>query len=74
MEPNSWEERARLAEYRHGIETLNSQAEKMGLQRLYARTNEGFLLKVEATVLALVFSNIHKSKDEETGLPLAWAA
>ncbi len=74
MEPNSWEERARLEEYRHGIETLNSQAEKMGLQRLYARTNEGFLLKVEATVLALVFSNIHKINDEETGLPLAWAA
>jgi Transposase DDE domain len=74
MTPNSWEERQRLEEYRHGIETLNSQAEKMGLERLYARSNEGFAIKVTASVVALVFSNIHKINDPETGLPLAWAA
>ncbi len=74
MAPNSWEERQRLEEYRQGIETVNSQAEKMGLQRLHARTNEGFALKVDATVLALVFRNVHKINDEATGLPVAWAA
>lgn len=74
MRPNSWEERQRLAEYRHGIETVNSQAEKMGLERLYARTNAGFEIKVAASVVALVFSNIHKINDAETGLPIAWAA
>jgi hypothetical protein len=74
MTPNSWEERQRLAEYRHGIETVNSQAEKMGLERLYARTNPGLEIKVAASVVALVFNNIHKINDEETGLPVAWAA
>ncbi len=74
MRPNSWEERGRLEEYRHSIETLNSQAEKMGLERLYARSNAGLEIKVAASVVALVFSNIHKLNDEETGLPLAWAA
>lgn len=74
MAPNSYEERALLDEYRHGIETVNSQAEKMGLERLYARTNAGFEIKVAATVVALVMSNLHKILDEETGLPIAWAA
>lgn len=74
MRPNSWEERQALAAHRHAIETLNSQAEKMGLERLYARTNAGLAIKVEASVVALVFSNLHKWKDEETGLPLLWAA
>jgi hypothetical protein len=74
MRPNSWEERQALSAYRHGIETVNSQAEKMGLERLYARTNAGFEIKVAASVVALVFSNLHKSLDDETGLPLSWAA
>lgn len=74
MSPNSWEERARLEEYRHSIETLNSQAEKMGLERLYARTNPGLEIKVAASVVALVFSNLHKINDMTTGLPLAWSA
>ncbi len=72
--PNSWEERQALEAYRHGIETVNSQAEKMGLERRYARSNAGFEIKVVASVLALIFSNIHKIPDAETGLPLAWAA
>jgi hypothetical protein len=74
MRPNSWEERQALSAHRHAIETLNSQAEKMGLERLYARTNAGLEIKVAASVVALVFSNLHKWTDDETGLPLAWAA
>lgn len=72
--PNSWQERCALEMYRHTIETVNSQAERMGLQRLYTRTNAGFEIKVIATVMALVFSNIHKIPDKASGLPLAWAA
>jgi hypothetical protein len=36
-----------------------SHLEKMSLGRLYARTNAGFLLKVNATLVALAFSNTH---------------
>jgi len=36
------------------------------------RTNRGFALEVDATVVALVFSNVPQIKDE-TGLPPAWA-
>jgi hypothetical protein len=34
-----------LRAYRHTIETVNRQLEKMGIERLYARTNAGFELK-----------------------------
>jgi IS5 family transposase len=71
--PNSWAEQQALAQYRQTIETVNSQAEKMGVERLYTRTNAGFEIKVVASVLALVFSNLHKGPDAETGLPLSWA-
>ena len=74
MAPNSWAERQALEEHRHTIETLNSQAEKMGLERLYARTNAGLDLKVAASVIALVVSNLHKIPDDQTGLPLTWVA
>src|SRR5205085_796663 len=40
------------------IETVNSQCEAMGLQRLRARTNAGFDLKVYASVLALACANL----------------
>jgi hypothetical protein len=46
------------AEYRHTIETVNSQCEKMGLERLYARTNPGFELKVLASIIALSCTNM----------------
>lgn len=39
---------------RRMIETVNSQLEAMGIQRLRARTNEGFILKVHASLLALI--------------------
>ncbi|KAB2902267.1 MAG: hypothetical protein F9K27_17405 [Anaerolineae bacterium] len=52
------EDQRRLLKYRSPIETVNSQLEKMGLQRLHARTNHGFLLKVMASLLALAFANM----------------
>ncbi len=54
MTPNTAAERAGLHTFRTTIETVNSQAEAMGLQRLRARTNAGFTLKVAASVLALI--------------------
>jgi len=47
-----------LHDYRHTIETVNSQCEKMGLERLYARTNSGFELKVLASIIALACTNM----------------
>lgn len=53
--------RANMAEllYRPDIETVNSQLEKMGIERLYARTNPGFFLKVHASMFALACSNLN---------------
>ncbi len=39
------------------IETINSQLEKMGLQRLHVRTNTGVALKVLASLIALALTN-----------------
>ena len=47
-----------LDEYRHTIETVNSQLEKMGVERLHARTNVGFELKVHAALIALSCTNL----------------
>lgn len=58
MAPNTFKEWCDLKWYRHTIETVNSQLEKMGLQRLHARTNQGFALKVLASILALACTNI----------------
>ena len=57
MEPNSLEERLALRTHRKAVETVNSQMEKMGVQRLYTRTLPGFELKIRATLLATIFSN-----------------
>lgn len=43
---NTVDDAALLRAYRPRIETVSSQLEKMGLQRLHARTNPGFTLKV----------------------------
>jgi len=59
MRPNDFADWCDLKYYRHGIETRNSQLEKMGLERLYARTNEGLSLKVQASLLALLCSNMN---------------
>ena len=48
-----------LREYWHTIEMVNSQLEKMGVQRLRARTNVGFELKVYASLIALACTNFN---------------
>ncbi len=54
MQPHAWFlDELELREYRPTIETVNSQAEAMGLERLHVRTNAGFELKVHASLLAL---------------------
>ena len=58
MAGNIVEDAALIRAHRSRIETVNSQLEKIGLQRLYARTNPGFALKVLASLLALTFTNV----------------
>lgn len=58
MPPNSWADEYDMRLYRKRIETVYSQLEKMGVQRLHARTNVGFDLKAWASLLALAFTNI----------------
>jgi hypothetical protein len=54
MQPHAWfMDALELWEYRHTIETVNSHAEVMGLDRLHARTNVGVELKVHASLVAL---------------------
>ena len=57
MRPNLWADKLALRAYRKAIETLNSQLEAMGVQRLHARTTAGRELKVQASLLALVCAN-----------------
>ena len=57
MAPNSWEEGEGLWQYRKGIESVNSQMTAWGIQRLHARTNAGFAIKVHATLLAVALTN-----------------
>jgi len=57
MAGNTTEDAALIRAHRPRIETVNSQLEKMGLQRLHARTNPDFALKVLASLLALTFTN-----------------
>lgn len=59
MRGNSQQDAALIRKHRPTIETVNSQLEKMGLQRLHARTNEGFALKVLASLVALAFTNVN---------------
>ena len=58
-EQNSFEEWCDLRWYRPSIETVNSQLESMGIQRLHARTNQGFSIKVLASLLALACINLY---------------
>jgi hypothetical protein len=60
MAPPAWFlDEVELRRYRHTIETVNSQLEKMGVERLYARTNTGFDLKVYASLIALTCTNMY---------------
>jgi hypothetical protein len=53
MQPHEWADDYDLRLYRKSIETVNSQLESLGLQHLRARTNEGFDIKVHASLIAL---------------------
>lgn len=60
MRPHAWFlDDLELREYRHTIETVNSQLESMGVERLRVRTNQGFDLKVHASLIALACTNMH---------------
>ena len=59
MQPNLWADKLALRAYRKAIETVNSQLEAMGVQRLHARTTAGRALKVQASLLALACANAH---------------
>ncbi len=49
-----------LRAYRHTIETVNSQLEKMGIERLPGGTNAGFELKAPLSALiALICTNVN---------------
>ncbi|MGB7339103.1 MAG: IS982 family transposase [Phototrophicaceae bacterium] len=58
MPANSWADEYDMRLYRKRIETVYSQLESMGVQRLHARTNIGFDMKAWASLLALAFTNI----------------
>lgn len=58
MRGNSPEDATLIRQHRSTIETVHSQLEKMGIQRLHARTNAGFALKVLASLVALTFTNL----------------
>lgn len=58
MRPHALLDDYLLHRYRHGIETVNSQLESMGLERLRARTNAGFELKVHASLVALYHTQV----------------
>jgi hypothetical protein len=58
MMPLPWVDDYDLRLYRRRIETVYSQMEAMGVQRLHARTNHGFDLKAHASILALAFTNL----------------
>jgi len=53
MSPNTPDELAFIRQYRRRIETLFSQLTQMGVQRLRARTLDGFLIKVYASLIAV---------------------
>jgi hypothetical protein len=57
MEANTLAESFGLQRHRGRIETVNSQLEAWGVQRLHARTHEGWLCKVLASMFALCCVN-----------------
>lgn len=58
MQSHPWADEYDLRLYRKGIETRNSQLESMALDRLHARTNAGFDIKVQASLIALWHTQI----------------
>jgi len=58
MRGNSREDARLIQQHRSMIEMVNSQLEKMGVQRLHARTTPGFLLKLLSSLTALTFAHV----------------
>ncbi|MBZ0298370.1 MAG: IS982 family transposase [Anaerolineae bacterium] len=58
MRGNSREDAHLIRQHRSMIETVNSQLEKMGVQRLHARTAPGFMLKLLSSLTALSFAHV----------------
>jgi len=60
MHPHAWcMDAIAVRAYRHPIETVNRHLETMGIERLDARPNAGFELKVHATLIALICTNMN---------------
>ncbi|MER3439353.1 MAG: hypothetical protein C4346_18160 [Chloroflexota bacterium] len=59
MHPHEWVDEYELRLYRHTIETLNSQLEAMGIERLHVRSTDGLQVKVLASLAALACSNLN---------------
>jgi hypothetical protein len=57
MAPNTLMELHGIQRYRGRVETVNSQLVAWGMQRLHARTHEGWLCKVLASLFALLCVN-----------------
>jgi len=68
VRPHAWlMDAIEVRAYRHTIETVNSQLEKMGAERLPRGANAGFELKVHATLIALICTNMNEqSKYHDT--------
>jgi len=60
MRPHAWVmDDIEVRTYRHPIETVNRHLETMGIERLDARPNAGVELKVHATLIALICTNMN---------------
>ena len=60
MRPHAWfVDDIELRDVHHTIETRTSQREKMGVERLHARTHRGFELNVQASLVALICSTMN---------------
>ena len=57
MVPNTLGEMYGLQQHRRRIETVNSQLAAWGTQQLHARTHDGWVLKVLASLVALLCVN-----------------
>ena len=61
VRPHAWlMDAIEVRAYRHTMETVNRHLETMGSERLYARTNAGFELKVHATLIARICTNMNE--------------
>jgi len=57
MEQHTWLLREALRLYPHGLETFNSQLEKTSIERIYAKINPGFEVKIFSVFMALCFTH-----------------